>query len=192
MPWPLVRIDLDERSRDFQRVAKRPPASSSVTARPASKLSPQKSAHRKVCVTWTTCTFWPVPSARVPMPLSAATRICWCCIRLPTFRFSRRRKCWNGCRINETRLRGDETSFKNVKTKNKQNDTAAGLAELRSGQPVAVEMKSSKLQHPSSREAPNFKLQTLRIKFVGAWCLKFLWMLELGIWSFQIGCKTLS
>ena len=24
MPWPLVRIDLDERSRDFQRVALQP------------------------------------------------------------------------------------------------------------------------------------------------------------------------
>jgi hypothetical protein len=47
-------------------------------------------------------------------------------------------------------------------------------------------MKSSNIQHPSSREAPNFKLQNIQARFVGAWCLMFLWMLELGIWSFQI------
>src|SRR6185295_1782005 len=43
--------------------------------------------------------------------------------------------------------------------------------------------RSSKSQAPSSREAPNFKLQPGRAPF-GAWCLVFLWSLELGIWSF--------
>src|SRR5262249_19833403 len=49
--------------------------------------------------------------------------------------------------------------------------------------------RSSKFQAPSSREIPITKLQTyqaanLAHAAIGAWSLKFLWSLELGIWSF--------
>jgi hypothetical protein len=43
-------------------------------------------------------------------------------------------------------------------------------------------MKSSNIQHP------NFNLLDTPVKFVGAWCLKFLWMLVLGAWSFSHEC----
>jgi hypothetical protein len=55
-------------------------------------------------------------------------------------------------------------------------------------------MKSSKLQHPSSREAPMTNIQTVDLREgnyligcvgVGAWSLEFLWSLELGIYSFN-------
>jgi hypothetical protein len=44
-------------------------------------------------------------------------------------------------------------------------------------------MKSTKHHHPSSRETPNFNLQTARgaKDFEG---LEFVWMLKLGIWNF--------
>ena len=62
--------------------------------------------------------------------------------------------------------------------------------------------ESSKLQHPSSREAPNSKLQfrligqPLRLNSqppsadgpnaaFGVWCLKILWSLDVGAWSFR-------
>src|SRR5207249_3043611 len=52
---------------------------------------------------------------------------------------------------------------------------------------------SSKLQAPSSREAPNPKPQhasahasgSVRMRF-GIWSLVLLWSLELGIWSFPV------
>src|SRR6266446_9462273 len=45
--------------------------------------------------------------------------------------------------------------------------------------------QNPKLQAPNSREATSTKLQSdLRIRGIGAWNLKFLWSLELGIWSF--------
>jgi hypothetical protein len=47
-------------------------------------------------------------------------------------------------------------------------------------------MKRSNIRHSNSREAPNFKLQNMQVRFIGFWCLIFLWMLELGIWNFQI------
>src|SRR6266705_91992 len=50
-------------------------------------------------------------------------------------------------------------------------------------------LKSSKLQAPSSNEAPIFKLQnTLPARTVSrlqAWSLKFLWCLVLGAWWFH-------
>src|SRR5258708_4153812 len=51
---------------------------------------------------------------------------------------------------------------------------------------------SSKLQAPTSREAPNTNLQSrlcAEARFV-VWSLVFLWSLELGIWSFHVpGCS---
>src|SRR5438093_1047136 len=48
-------------------------------------------------------------------------------------------------------------------------------------------MRSSKLQAPSSRETPNYKLQRLFVSFsLGLWCLELLWSLELRAWGF--GC----
>src|ERR1017187_8940929 len=49
-----------------------------------------------------------------------------------------------------------------------------------------LKKKSTKHQHPSTRETPNFKLQTMIGDFIGAWSLEFLWSLELGIWSFSV------
>src|ERR1039458_8996112 len=45
---------------------------------------------------------------------------------------------------------------------------------------VRGNFRSSNIQAPSSREAPNFKSKTPAFE---AWSLEFLWMLELGIWS---------
>src|SRR5947207_10155665 len=47
------------------------------------------------------------------------------------------------------------------------------------------EDKSSKLQAPSTREAPSIKLQTAVTPFKTVWCLEFLWSLELGARSFR-------
>src|ERR1035441_5037790 len=48
-------------------------------------------------------------------------------------------------------------------------------------------LKSSKLQAPTSREAPTFNVQTkLHVAWFEAWCLKFLWSLDVGAWSFHI------
>src|SRR5436190_16665232 len=44
---------------------------------------------------------------------------------------------------------------------------------------------NSKDQAPTPREAPKIKSQTQLTTF-GAWCLVLLWVLELGIWSFQL------
>jgi hypothetical protein len=47
-----------------------------------------------------------------------------------------------------------------------------------------MEWKSSKLQAPSSREAPNFKLQ----KYCGAHCFEFgAWCFS-GAWTLVLGC----
>jgi len=43
---------------------------------------------------------------------------------------------------------------------------------------------SSKFQAPTSGEAPNTRLQFCIHAAIGVWSLKFLWSLELGIWSF--------
>jgi hypothetical protein len=45
--------------------------------------------------------------------------------------------------------------------------------------------RSSKFQAPSSREAPNLKLQIHARTRFEIWCLGFLWSLVLGIWSFK-------
>jgi hypothetical protein len=44
-------------------------------------------------------------------------------------------------------------------------------------------MKSSKHQHPGSREIPNHKHQAARV--FGAWSLVLLWSLELGFWCLR-------
>src|SRR5207237_5455902 len=51
---------------------------------------------------------------------------------------------------------------------------------------VAVGDRSSKLQTPSSREAPSTKHQRAQLSRLPLelGCLEFLWCLELGIWSF--------
>jgi hypothetical protein len=44
---------------------------------------------------------------------------------------------------------------------------------------------STNIQAPEKHKTPNFKPKSERAAFsVGAWSLKFLWSLELGIWSF--------
>src|SRR5262249_32767225 len=48
-------------------------------------------------------------------------------------------------------------------------------------------LKSSKHQAPSSREDPNFKAPKTALSSFGAWCLVFLWSLELGVWSLAWG-----
>ncbi|MBI3852198.1 MAG: ABC transporter permease subunit [Verrucomicrobia bacterium] len=49
--------------------------------------------------------------------------------------------------------------------------------------------ESSKHQHPSTREVPSSKFQTLRVAAsLGVWYLKFPWMLLLGAWCFCLGC----
>jgi hypothetical protein len=46
-------------------------------------------------------------------------------------------------------------------------------------------MKSTKFQAPTSREAPNFKIQLgMQIAHFEAWCLEFLWSLDVGAWCF--------
>jgi hypothetical protein len=53
--------------------------------------------------------------------------------------------------------------------------------------------KSSKDQHPSSREAPNFKLESHpQALTFGAWLLVLLWCLELGDWSLVAGLIVMS
>src|SRR5947207_7349249 len=47
------------------------------------------------------------------------------------------------------------------------------------------EDKSSKLQAPSTREAPSIKLQSAVTPFKTVWCLEFLSSLELGVWSLR-------
>jgi pimeloyl-ACP methyl ester carboxylesterase len=49
-------------------------------------------------------------------------------------------------------------------------------------------VETSKLQAPSSREAPNSKLQTEShaYAYFGCWRLEFLWSLELGVWCFPL------
>ena len=50
--------------------------------------------------------------------------------------------------------------------------------------------KTSKLQHPSSRELPSSNIQTTTGRTgLGAWNLVFLWMLVLGAWCFCSGCS---
>src|ERR1039458_6425828 len=51
--------------------------------------------------------------------------------------------------------------------------------------------KSSKHQHPSSREAPTSKLQFYSHAAIGVWGLEFLWSLELGVWMFSCGHEQL-
>jgi hypothetical protein len=47
-------------------------------------------------------------------------------------------------------------------------------------------MKSTKFQAPTSREAPNFKIQLeMQIAHFEAWCLEFLWSLDVGAWSLK-------
>jgi hypothetical protein len=46
-------------------------------------------------------------------------------------------------------------------------------------------LKSSKHQHPSSREFSNTKHQSCAARLFEVWSLELLWMLELGIWSFS-------
>jgi hypothetical protein len=47
-------------------------------------------------------------------------------------------------------------------------------------------MKSTKFQAPTSREALNFKIQLeMQIAHFEAWCLKFLWSLDVGAWSLK-------
>jgi hypothetical protein len=48
----------------------------------------------------------------------------------------------------------------------------------------ALSERSSKFQAPSSREVPNFKFDKGHLNPLGAWCLKFLWCLDVGAWSF--------
>src|SRR5262245_12201247 len=43
--------------------------------------------------------------------------------------------------------------------------------------------KNSKFQAPTSRETPS--VECCERASIGAWSLKFLWSLELGIWSLQ-------
>src|SRR5882757_4630 len=53
----------------------------------------------------------------------------------------------------------------------------------------SYEAGSSKFQHPSSREAPNLKLQIYgahRLKF-GAWNFSGAWSLELGAFHLRLG-----
>src|SRR5437867_2844693 len=53
----------------------------------------------------------------------------------------------------------------------------------------------SKLQAPSSREAPRSKFQKAageRSGRFGAWGLGFLWSLVLGAWSFPVSAQTLN
>ena len=46
-------------------------------------------------------------------------------------------------------------------------------------------LKSSKLQHPSTKEIPSSNHQpNARANVFGAWFLMFLWMLALGAWCF--------
>jgi ABC-type Fe3+ transport system permease subunit/DNA-binding beta-propeller fold protein YncE len=50
--------------------------------------------------------------------------------------------------------------------------------------------KTSKLQHPSSRETSSSKLQaTAAHSGIGAWNLVLLWSLVLGVWCFCSGCS---
>ena len=54
-------------------------------------------------------------------------------------------------------------------------------------------MKSSKRQHPSSREIPISKHQNLvRDRWFGCWCLVLLWSLVLGIWSFTLSASPIQ
>jgi iron(III) transport system permease protein len=50
--------------------------------------------------------------------------------------------------------------------------------------------KTSNIQHPTSREAPNSNLQSSAARAtIGAWNLVFLWCLVLGVWCFCTGCS---
>src|SRR5947209_11635669 len=49
---------------------------------------------------------------------------------------------------------------------------------------VLMGTESSKHQAPSTREAPNRKLQRSRRSWIDVWSLKILWSLELGAWRF--------
>src|SRR5215831_1953030 len=51
--------------------------------------------------------------------------------------------------------------------------------------------QSSKFQAPTSREAPNSNIQSRAQIRLGVWNLKFLWSLEVGIWSFLLRLLTL-
>jgi hypothetical protein len=49
-------------------------------------------------------------------------------------------------------------------------------------------MRNSKSQHPSSKEASNLKAPVVgwRVVFLEVWVLEFLWMLDVGDWSFGV------
>src|SRR5438477_283191 len=54
--------------------------------------------------------------------------------------------------------------------------------------PTSSETPSSKYQHPTSSETPSSKPQiagqAISVARFGVWCLLFLWILDLGAWSF--------
>src|SRR5204863_4700125 len=52
--------------------------------------------------------------------------------------------------------------------------------------PILSSRRTVKLQTPSSKLQRNTKLQISNASLFGAWNLKFLWSLELGVWSFWV------
>jgi hypothetical protein len=70
-------------------------------------------------------------------------------------------------------------------------DGAWRLAEERTVVKLQEErgsIKGPKSQAPTSIEAPNFNLQSskLAMRLIEIWILKFLWSLDVGIWSFDL------